>query len=144
MKINHDWKTQQPTKRKLVPVDQVEAAVEAAAHNATAFTIQMFQEQMLIMLNREFGFGRSRCMKALGAIQAQMEEWENNVNQEFDSETFHMNFREKNGHRAELAWTWQKHDEALRPLIDPKIWTPYTERYKGFGGKGAWCDNGDG
>lgn len=141
MKINHTWKqparkTARPT---MVPLQQVEAAVNLASHNTAAFTIQMFQEQMLLMLNEEFGFGRGRCMRALDAIQRRMADWEKGVNQEFDAETFHMTFKERRAHRTELDWTWARHDEALRPLVDPEIWQPYTERYKGFGGTGIWC-----
>lgn len=137
MTPKHNWK--QPAPRKSVPIDQVEAAMVIATRNTAAFVIQMIEEQMLLMLNREFGFGRQRCMKALRAIQQQMTEWEANVNQEFDAETFRMRYRERMEHRTELSWTWAKHDEALEPLIDPEIWRPYTERYKGFGGTGAWC-----
>jgi len=137
MNVKHNWK--QPAPRKNVPLEQVEAAMVIATRNTAAFTIQMIEEQMLLMLHEEFGFGRERCMKALRAIQQQMAQWEENVNQEFDAETFRMRYKERMEHRTELSWTWTKHDEALEPLVDPEIWRPYTERYKGFGGTGAWC-----
>ena len=124
---------------KLVPLQQVEAAVTLASKNTAAFTLQMCQEQMLLMLHDEFGFGRDRCMKALSALQERLSAWEKDVNQEWDAETFRMNYRERLEHRTELAWTWENHDRALEPLVDPAIWQPYTERYRGFGGTGAWC-----
>ena len=79
MKVTHTWKQGVNGKSqagpKYVPIQQVEAAVTLAANNATRFTIQMFQEQMLLMLNSEFGFGRSRCMRALEAIQERLSDW---------------------------------------------------------------------
>ena len=142
MKVKHAWKQTAGQKAgpvTMVPIRQVEAAVTLASHNTAAFTIQMIQEQMLLMLSEEFGFGRKRCMRALRAIQRRMAQWEQDVNQEFDAETFHMTFKERRDHRSDLDWTWKKHDEALRPLVDPEIFRPYTERYKGFGGTGSWC-----
>ena len=141
MTVNHAWrKPEQRKDPKLVPIEQMRAAVDRAANNATAFTLQMCQEQMLLMLHASFGFGRDRCMRALEDFQARMREWQDSVTQEFDAETFRMNYKDKQAHRTELAWTWAKHDEALEPLIDPEIWQPYKVRYRGFGGTGAWCD----
>ena len=142
MKVNQIWNKQKRQTPKLVPLQQVEAAVTIASHNTAAFTAQMVMEQMLIMLHDEFGFGRERCMRALAAIQERLNEWERDVNQEFDAETFRMNYREKLEHQTELAWTWEKHDAALRPLVDPEIWRPYQDRYDKFGGTGAWCKKG--
>lgn len=64
MKPNHTWNrpAQKPIP-KLVPLQQVEAAVKIASHNTAAFTAQMVEEQMILMLHDEFGFGRDRCMR---------------------------------------------------------------------------------
>jgi len=123
-----------------VPFRQMKAEVEIAASNAAAFSIQVTREHMLIMLHEEFGFGRDRCMRALEALQKRMTEWQENVEQEFDAETFHLNYRQRKQHRTELAWTWAEHDAKLEPLVDPAIWKPFRERYRSFGGTGAWCD----
>ena len=140
MKFNQTWNKQAPKPiPKLVPIQQVEAAVTIASRNTAAFTVQMVEEQMILMLHDEFGFGRDRCMRALEKLQERLTAWEQDVNQEFDAETFRMNYRERLEHRTELAWTWERHDQALRPLVDPAVWRPYMERYKGFGGTGAWC-----
>jgi len=140
MKVNQTWnKKQKPPVPVSVPLLQVEAAVTIASKNTAAFTAQMVEEQMLLMLHEEFGFGRDRCMKALAALQERMTAWEQDVNQEFEAETFRLRYKERLDYRTELAWTWEKHDAALQPLVDPAIWKPYTERYKGFGGTGAWC-----
>lgn len=139
MKVNHTWNAKERTVPKLVPIQQVEAAVKIAAQNAMAVTIQMCQEHMILMLNDVYGFGRERCMKALEAFQKQMTEWQKSIDEEFDSETFRLNCKQKQTARPELAWTWENHDRKLKPLIDPKVWKPYEERYKGYGGRGAWC-----
>ena len=143
MRIEHKWhQERQAAVRapKYVPLDQCKAAVDLASHNATGFTIQMVQEQMLLMLHEEFGFGRERCMRALEALQIRLAQWEKSVTQEFDAETFRMNYKQREDHRAELDFTWAKHDAALEPLVDPAHWKPYKERYRNFGGTGAWCD----
>ena len=139
MKVNHAWNKQPRTVPKLVPLPQVEAAVTIASHNTAAFTAQMVMEQMMLMLHEDFGFGRVRAMRALDGIQKRLTAWEQDVNQEFNAETFRMNYKQKLEYRTELAWTWEKHDAALQPLMDPAVWKPYTERYKGFGGTGSWC-----
>ena len=77
MRIEHKWhQERQAAVRapKYVPIDQCKAAVDLASHNATGFTIQMVQEQMLLMLHEEFGFGRERCMRALEALQIRLAE----------------------------------------------------------------------
>ena len=74
------------------------------------------------------------------ALQIRLAEWQNSVTQEFDAETFRMNYKQREDHRAELDFTWAKHDAALEPLVDPALWQPYKERYRNFGGTGAWCD----
>jgi hypothetical protein len=99
----------------------------------------MVMEQMMLMLHEDFGFGRVRAMRALDGIQKRLTAWEQDVNQEFNAETFRMNYKQKLEYRTELAWTWEKHDAALQPLVDPAVWKPYTERYKGFGGTGSLC-----
>lgn len=137
MTVNHAWKKR--TVPKLVPLDQVEAAVQIAAHNTAAFTIQMCQEQMMLTLHQEFGFGRDRCMKALAAFQERLTNWQHSVEDEFNAETFRLNCKQKREATIELAWTWENHDRELKPLVDPEIWKPYQERYKVFGGRGAWC-----
>lgn len=139
MKVNQTWNKQPRTVPKLVPLPQVEAAVTLASHNTAAFTAQMVMEQMMLMLHEDFGFGRVRAMRALDGIQKRLTAWEQDVNQEFNAETFRMNYKQKLEYRTELAWTWEKHDAALQPLMDPAVWKPYTERYKGFGGTGSWC-----
>lgn len=139
MKVNQTWNKQPRTVPKLVPLPQVEAAVTLASHNTAAFTAQMVMEQMMLMLHEDFGFGRVRAMRALDGIQKRLTAWEQDVNQEFNAETFRMNYKQKLEYRTELAWTWEKHDAALQPLVDPAVWKPYTERYKGFGGTGSWC-----
>lgn len=125
---------------KYVPIEQCKAAVSLAAHNATGFTIQMVQEQMILMLHEEFGFGQKRCMRALETLQLRLARWQNSVTQEFDAETFRMSCKQREAHRVELDFTWAKHDAALEPLVDPTTWRPYKERYRSFGGTGAWCD----
>ena len=143
MRIEHKWhQERQAAVRapKYVPIEQCKAAVDLASHNATGFTIQMVQEQMILMLHEEFGFGRERCMRALETLQIRLAEWQSSVTQEFDAETFRMNYKQREDHRAELDFTWAKHDAALEPLVDPETWKPYKERYRGFGGTGAWCD----
>jgi len=139
MRVNQTWNKQPRAVPKLVPLQQVEAAVTIASHNTAAFTAQMVMEQMMLMLHEDFGFGRVRAMRALDGIQKRLTAWEQDVNQEFNAETFRMNYKEKLEYRTELAWTWEKHDAALQPLVDPAVWKPYTERYKGFGGTGSWC-----
>ena len=139
--IKQTWrKTQPPKAPVMVPLDQVKAAVTLSAHNATAFTIQMCQEQMLLTMHDTFGFGRKRCMRLLEAFQTRMAQWQASVEEECDAETFHMNYRQRQAHRTELAFVWETHDKALEPLVDPAVWRPYLERYKGFGGTGAWCE----
>lgn len=125
---------------KAVPVKLAAAMVETATHNAQAFTMQMCMEQMLLMLHDTFGFGRDRCMKAMVAYQERYDAWRQNIEEEFSAETLRMNFKQREAHRTELAWTWEKHDAELEPLIDPKIWVPYKDRYRSFGGRGSWCD----
>lgn len=127
-------------KPKLVPMNQVEAAVRLASHNSAAFSVQIVEEQMLLMLHEQFGFGRERCMKALRALAVRMADWEKDVMSEFDAETFRMGYKAKQNHRTELAWTIEKHDAALEPLIDPEVWKPWKERYRSFGGTGVWCE----
>ena len=125
---------------KSVPMELVQAQVQLATDNAQAFTMQMCMEQMLLMLHDTFGFGRDRCMKAMAAYQERYDAWRQNIEEEFSAETLRMNFKQREAHRTELAWTWERHDAELRPLIDPKIWVPYKERYRSFGGRGSWCD----
>ena len=57
MKVNHAWNKQPRAVPKLVPLQQVEAAVTIASHNTAAFTAQMVMEQMMLMLHEDFGFG---------------------------------------------------------------------------------------
>ena len=131
----------QPTAMdKAVPMKLAKAMVETATHNAQAFTLQMSMEQMVLMLHDTFGFGRDRCMKAMTAYQERYDAWRQNIEEEFSAETLRMNFKQREAHRVELDWTWEKHDAELRPLVDPAVWKPWRERYRSFGGTGSWCD----
>lgn len=139
MKVNQTWNKQKPKCPDMVPYDQMLAAVNKAANNSAACFMQISEEMMLLMLHETFGFGRDRCMRALNDFRARMVEFEENITQEFSAETFQMKYKERTRHRAELAWTAKKHDAELQPLVDPALWKPFVERYKGFGGTGAWC-----
>lgn len=139
MKINQTWNKQPRTVSKLVPLPQVEAAVRIASENSMKYAIQLCQEQMLLTLHDEFGFGRDRCMRALGAMQEHLNQWRESVEKEFDAETFRLSCKQKNTAEIELAWTFERHDAALKPLVDPEIWRPYQDRYGDFGGRGSWC-----
>lgn len=122
-----------PKKNILVTLDQAAAAIDLAVDKNRTFMLQFCQEQMILMLNDKFGFGRQRCMEAIEAFQERMEDFRQSVEDEFDAETFRMSCREKQDAGVELAFTWERHDQALEPLINPEIWEQYTERYKGLG-----------
>ena len=122
-----------PKKNVLVTLDQFAAGVDMAVGNDRTFMLQFCQEQMILMLNSEFGFGQKRCMEALAAFLQRMDDFRKSVEDEFNAETFRMSCRQKQDAGVELAFTWERHDKALEPLVDPAIWQPYTERYKGLG-----------
>lgn len=125
--------------KKFVPMEQAEAAIELAAKDSTNFAIQMCKEQMLLMLHDQFGFGKKRCMRALESFQQHMTNWQESVDSEFDAETFRYSYKQKQRAKAELAFTWEKHDQALKDLISPEIWMPYQERYRDLYNRGDWC-----
>ena len=139
MVVKQTWNKPKYKPPKNVPIEQMEAAVKLAATNTGACFAQLTMELMMITLHDEFGFGKDRCMKAFEGVKARLQDFNDNVNQEFDAETFKLSYKERQKHRADIEWTWENHERALRPLVYDDIWLPYQERYGRFGGRGSWC-----
>ena len=140
MQVKHNWKQPAAAPKKLVPLDQHAAMVSVTMTNAVDFATLLTTELAMLALQKEFGFGRERAQRFKAALNEELMIFTELVEWEFSAETLGMKCRERNETRPDLDYTLQKHDERLRPLEPEEGWKPARERFKGFGGRGSWCD----
>ena len=136
MNVNHAWKkTQESAQRRsdYITRSEHEAIVETRKTEATLFSMQFIQDCAMIALHRAYGFGPERNARFMNALCEVLAEVQNNVNDEIRAEAPGQSRKPRSDRRNELAYTLERIDEELRPIVPPDSWVPRDLRYMGAG-----------
>ena len=140
MKINHTWKQGPAKAPKYIPIEQHEALLKITQNNAYDFAMQLCTEMAMLALAEGFGFGEKRITEFLTRLNEEINNFVDNVQWEFSSETLDMSCREREEKRPDLAYTLEELDQRIKKIVPAEAFKPYKARYGSFGGRGSWCE----